>query len=245
MRCAIISDIHSNLAAFRAVLQDVKTRGGVEQIWCLGDITGYGPNPRECIHLLRQYEHICVAGNHDLGAIGEIALSDFNDEAAVACAWTNQQLGPEDRDYIANLPLRLVKGDFTLAHGSPREPIWEYVLSISDARVNFEYFHTRACLVGHTHVPLIFEHIVKSEKYLVHETSPDKTLELMENRLIINPGSVGQPRDGDPRASYVIYDSEYTSIHYYRVHYDIIVTQQKMREYNLPYHLITRLEHGW
>ena len=245
MRYAVISDIHSNLTAFQAVLQDIEARGGFELIWCLGDIVGYGPDPRECIELLRQYDHICVAGNHDLGSIGKIGIDDFNPEAAVACRWTGQQLDQQDMDYIANLPFIKIDGDFTLAHGSPREPIWEYVISVPVAKASFKYFSTNFCLVGHSHVPMVFEAIATRGDCLVHEFPVDTPLSLNGNRLVINPGGVGQPRDGDPRASYAIYDSDREVIWHHRVSYDIASVQQRMREYGLPYQLAARLSHGW
>src|SRR4030042_410347 len=198
MRYAIISDIHSNLTAFQAVLQDIEARGGGQRIWCLGDIVGYGPDPRECIARLRQYDHICVAANHDGGAIGKIDIEDFNPEAAFACRWNGQQLDEQEVEYLANLPLTITEGDFTLAHGSPREPIWEYLVSPYSPRVSFDYFETGFCLVGHSHVPLMFELVEESGECLLHELSPDATIALRGNRLIINPGAVGQPRAGDP-----------------------------------------------
>lgn len=245
MRYAIISDIHSNLTAFQAVLQDIEAREGFERIWCLGDIVGYGPDPKECIELLRQHAHICVAGNHDWGAIGKIDIDDFNPEATAACRWTGQQLDQQDMDYLANLPLIISEGDFTLAHGSPREPIWEYLVSIHVARVSFNYFKTKFCLVGHSHVPVVFESLAPDGECLLHEFNSDMPLNLGENRLVINPGGLGQPRDGDPRASYAIYDSDHNVIWHYRVPYDVASTQQRMKEYGLPYRLAARLSHGW
>ena len=243
MRYAIIADIHANLAAFTAVLDDIEHRGGVEEVWCLGDVVGYGPDPHQCIELLRQYSHICVAGNHDWAAIGKINTSDFNPDAATACHWTTQQLSPGDIDYLNNLPLVIQRGDFTLVHGSPREPIWEYLLSINNAKENFAYFQSQFCLVGHSHVPLIFEYD-ETGACSLNEFPADTTLTLAKNRLIINPGGVGQPRDGDPRASYAIYDSETRTVTHYRVPYDIGVTQAKMVEYRLPMHLVARLSYG-
>ena len=245
MRYAVFSDIHSNLTAFQAVLQDIEARGGFERIWCLGDIVGYGPDPKECIALLRQYDHICVAGNHDWGAIGKIGIDDFNPEAAAACRWTGQQLEQRDVDYMANLPLTMREGDFTLAHGSPREPIWEYVVSTPVAKVSFNYFKTRFCLVGHSHVPLVFESLAPDGDCTVFEFPVDTPLALNGNRLIINPGGVGQPRDSDPRASYALYDSDHGVIWHHRVPYDVASTQQRMRQYGLPYGLAARLSHGW
>ena len=243
MRYALIADIHANLTAFTAVLDDIKLKGGVEEIWCLGDVVGYGPDPHQCIELLRQYNHVCVAGNHDWAAIGKLDTSNFNPDAAVACRWTAQQLTPEDVKYLESLPLVSQKDDFTLVHGSPREPIWEYLMSASSARENFTYFQSHFCLVGHSHVPLAFRYgddgVCSFSSF-----SPYAGLILGRNRLIINPGGVGQPRDGDPRASYAIYDSERKMVRLYRVPYDIDATQVRMVRHNLPMRLVVRLGYG-
>jgi len=243
MRYAIIADIHANLAAFTAVLVDIEHRGEAEEVWCLGDIVGYGPDPHQCIELLRQTNHVCVAGNHDWAAIGKIDTSEFNPDAAAACRWTAQQLTPEDIQYLKNLPRVIQKDDFTLVHGSPRQPIWEYLLSISGAKENFAYFKTRFCLVGHSHVPLVFRYSATGDCYF-SQFSTGIGLMLAKNRLIINPGAVGQPRDGDPRASYAIYDSEARLVRLYRVRYDIRTTQTRMAKHNLPARLIARLSYG-
>lgn len=242
MSYAIIADIHANLEAFTAVLEDMARRGGVEELWCLGDVVGYGPDPHRCIELLRQYNHICVAGNHDWAATGKIDTTAFNPDAAAACHWTEQQLSPEDKKYLDGLPLTIERDDFTIVHGSPREPIWEYILSTSIARENFPLLPSKYCLVGHTHVPMVFreEDGSCSSNYL----QPNIGLVLGKSRLIINPGGVGQPRDNDPRASYAIYDSETGVIRLYRIPYDIGATQDKMMQKNLPIHLVTRLQHG-
>lgn len=241
MRYAILADIHGNLAAFQAVLQDIEERGGVDELWCLGDIVGYGPDPGECIAFLRQFPHLCVAGNHDWAAIGKVDVSDFNPDAAQACRWTASQLSPEDVRYLENLPLTICRDDFTIVHGSPREPIWEYILSTQSAKANFGYFETRFCLIGHSHVPLVFEDI--GETCLLSELPAE--LKLGENRLIINPGGVGQPRDGDPRAAYAIYDDEDKTIYHYRIPYDIEATQERMARQGLPAFLAIRLSYGW
>jgi len=243
MRYAIIADIHANLAAFTAVLDDIELRGGVEEVWCLGDVVGYGPDPHQCIELLCQYKHVCVAGNHDWAAIGKIDTSDFNPDAAAACHWTANQLTPEDIQYLDSLPLVIQKDDFTLVHGSPRDPIWEYLLSTSSAKQNFAYFQSQFCLVGHSHVPLVFE-CSETDACLVSEFPDGAELTLARNRLIINPGGVGQPRDGNPKASYAIYDSQARSITHYRVPYDIGATQARMVEHGLPMRLVIRLSYG-
>ncbi len=243
MRYAILADIHANLAAFVAVLDDIERRGGVEEIWCLGDVVGYGPDPHQCIGLLRRCNHVCVAGNHDWAAIGKIDTSYFNPDAATACHWTAQQLSPEDIQYLESLPTVVENDDFTLVHGSPREPIWEYLLSTSSAKESFDYFQSKFCLIGHSHVPLVFKYS-ETGACSFSQFSPDIGLALGKSRLIINPGGVGQPRDGDPRASYAIYDDEANLIRLYRVPYDIKTTQARMVEHNLPVRLVARLSRG-
>ena len=246
MRYAIIADIHSNLAALTAVLDDIEHGGGADEIWCLGDIVGYGPDPRECLAILRQTTDICVAGNHDWAVIGgknNIDISEFNPDAAYADQWTTQQLSDEDIEYISNLPLIIERGDFTLVHGSPREPVREYLLSAGAARQNLACFKTRFCLVGHSHQPVVFycnENGDVSTRYFL----PDNPVATDKGRLIINPGSVGQPRDSNPDAAYAIFDSEQQLIKLYRVPYDIRSTQEKMQAHGLPVRLAARLSYG-
>jgi diadenosine tetraphosphatase ApaH/serine/threonine PP2A family protein phosphatase len=242
MKYAVLADIHANLAAFEAVLEDIERKGGVEEIWCLGDIVGYGPEPSKCIQLLRRHRHVCVVGNHDLAAVGKIELSLFNPLAATAARWTTEQLTENDIAYLESLPLTRKKGDFLLVHGSPMDPALEYIVSTGVAARNFEYFGEPFCLVGHTHVPVVFKEAGKSSTSIPF--SPGIGVVLGESRMIINPGGVGQPRDGDPRASYAVYDSEGYIFRLYRVDYDIRATQDRMMEVGLPIHLITRLEAG-
>jgi diadenosine tetraphosphatase ApaH/serine/threonine PP2A family protein phosphatase len=242
MRIAVLADIHANLTAFEAVLGDIEEKGGVDEFWCLGDIVGYGPDPGECIKLLRTLDPVCVSGNHDLGAIGKIDLSYFNPAAAEACRWTATRLNPVDARYLEDLPATVQKDDFLLAHGSPMEPALEYIISTGIAAKNFAFFESRFCLVGHTHVPLAFK---EEEGFCVSiALSPGIGLVLGEKRMIINPGGVGQPRDGDPRASYGIYESEGKMFRLYRVEYNIRTTQDKMVKAGLPIQLISRLEVG-
>lgn len=243
MRCAILADIHSNLEALQAVLEDIKGRGGAEEMWCLGDVVGYGPDPRECIKLLRQHEHLCVAGNHDWAAIGKMDTSHFNPEAAAACHWTAEQLTPGDRDYLSNLPLTLQRNEFTLVHGSPREPIWEYLVTPESARANFDYFETRFCLIGHSHSPLLI--VLKNDDCRLSRLPHQLLLKEHNRRLIVNCGSVGQPRDGDPRASYALLDTTQEELLHFRVDYDIAATQAKMLDNGLPLRLANRLAVGW
>ncbi|MDP2954325.1 MAG: metallophosphoesterase family protein, partial [Chloroflexota bacterium] len=241
---AILSDIHSNLAALEAVLADLKARGGADQLWCLGDIVGYGPDPGECLELLRWQDHICVAGNHDWGAAGKVDLETFNPDAAAACLWNAQRLTEEQLRYLDGLPLELQASDFTLVHGSPRDPIWEYLLSEPAAWESFQRLGTRCCLIGHSHIPLFFEAMPEEEIARQRELPEGVALQLGERRLIINPGSVGQPRDGNPKASYALYDAEAGLLWHYRVPYDMAVTQEKMMKEHLPPRLAARLSYG-
>ena len=253
MRHLIISDIHSNLAAFEAVLANA---GSFDRVWCLGDVVGYGPDPDECVELLRGLPHVCVVGNHDWATLGKMDTDDFNPDARKACQWTSEQLSSSNMKYLETLPESLCEGDFTLVHGSPRHSVWEYILYPSVAEANFEYFDTRFCLVGHTHVPIIYRRRVagpgRGNSGQACDTlapSLNDPRALGEHRLIINPGSVGQPRDGDPRASYAILDSgdqlNDLTVEYRRVSYSVETTQARMVDRDLPVRLIMRLGYGW
>lgn len=244
MRYLIISDVHSNLAAFEAVLADA---GFFDRVWCLGDMVGYGPDPNECVERLRDLPHICVAGNHDWATLDKLDIEDFNPDAQRACRWTREQLSPSNLEYLDTLPKSLFEEGFTLVHGSPRHPIWEYILYPSIAKANFECFDTRFCLVGHTHIPIIYRYHPENPNEACDTLIPslDSPLGLGQERLIINPGSVGQPRDGDPRASYAILDSDELTLEYRRIPYPIETTQARMMEKGLPLRLIIRLGYGW
>jgi diadenosine tetraphosphatase ApaH/serine/threonine PP2A family protein phosphatase len=243
MRRLILSDIHSNLVALEAVLEEAPT--GLP-VWCLGDIVGYGPQPNECIQRLRSLDvEACIVGNHDWAVMGKVDVRDFNLDAQRSVIWTQRQLIPVHLGYLEGLPLSVVEDGFTLVHGSPREPIWEYILYPPIARRNFEHFETQHCLVGHTHVPVAFrlnsDHQVLKTEHLVE----GRPLLLENGRLIINPGSVGQPRDGDSRASYAILDTEVGTLEHHRVVYDIAKVQQQMEEVGLPQRNVMRLSYGW
>jgi predicted phosphodiesterase len=245
MRYAILADIHSNLEAFKAVLSDAESKGGFDQIWCLGDIIGYGPDPCACIELLQKYDNICIAGNHDWATIDKADISEFNLPAAQVCLWTYKQLGTGDVDYLSGLPEVISQNDFTLVHGSPRKPLWEYVLSTGVAKSNFAHFDTNYCLVAHSHVPQVYAYDEKKNECLLAEPSDKSSYDFGKRRLIINPGAVGQPRDGDPHASYMICDIDADTINHYRVAYDFSKTQAKMTKHDLPEVLIERLAHGY
>jgi predicted phosphodiesterase len=264
MKSAILSDVHANLAALEAVLKDISGKGGVDEYWSLGDIVDYGPEPHQCLELMRQIETLAVTGNHEYAIAGQTDLSRFQPRVAVVTGWTKQQLNSEEIDYLGKLGLTEITGDFTLAHGSPRDPVWEYIFSESDARQNLSYFQTRYCLVGHTHVQICFQLSDHRQLEGQHKANPDQieqpnsyldlsidrneigenVLELGDDHYIINPGSVGQPRDGDPRAAYAIFDSSENCIEFRRVEYDIAVTQKRMVELDLPQWLSARLARG-
>ncbi len=242
VRHLVLSDIHSNLAAFEAVLADA---GQFDMIWCLGDVIGYGPQPNECIERLKALPHICVAGNHDWAAIDKLDIAAFNPDALRACLWTRKQLTPSNREFIESLPETLIEDNFTIVHGSPRYPIWEYITDSSVAAANFAYFDTAFCLFGHTHVPGIYcftGSFSTCDGFVLPLT---ESVPIDEERLLINPGGVGQPRDGDPRASYVILDMEENTIEYRRVEYPVEETQRLMVSLGLPQRLATRLSDGW
>lgn len=242
MKVLVLSDVHANLAALNQVLDEA---GEFDVIWCLGDVVGYGPDPNACVDRLRGLEpEYWLAGNHDWAALDKLDIADFNPMARLAALWTREQLTPENFAFLETLPASAKASEqFTLAHGSPRHPIWEYVLDARTASANFAHFDTPYCLVGHTHVPAIYRQQngrVEAPAYILGEP-----IKLANGRLIINPGGVGQPRDGDPRASYLILDTEALTVTYHRVSYPIQQTQAKMTEAGLPSRLITRLNYGW
>ncbi len=257
MRTLILGDIHSNLIALQAVVADAEERGGFDQVWCLGDTVGYGPDPRPCLGLIRSYPLLAVAGNHDQAATGQLGVEEFNGPAAEAAQWTAQQLTAEDRDFLSGLPLTATSEDFTLVHGSLREPLWEYLLSEESALATFQLLSTRFCLVSHSHIPFIcqenqgdptFVDFTEDQKFDLTEERQNGERQNRERqnreRWIINPGSVGQPRDHDPRPSYAVYDSLQGAISRHRVNYEIGETQERMRQARLPQRLIDRLNFG-
>jgi diadenosine tetraphosphatase ApaH/serine/threonine PP2A family protein phosphatase len=243
MRVLIISDIHANLTAFETVLEDAK--GQWEYVWCLGDVVGYGPDPNECVERLRSLPHLCLAGNHDWAALGRLDIRTFNPDARKAVNWTTETLTPGNTAYLEALPTTFVIGDYTLAHGSPREPVWEYILEPLIAALNFSHFETPYCLVGHTHQPVIYEMVSEHGDTEAFPPLYYQPRQLNGRRQIINPGSVGQPRDQDARAAYAILDVETNVWEHRRVAYDIRAVQNRMRTAGMPERLITRLEHGW
>ena len=243
MRVLIVSDIHSYYVALETVLA---VAGSFDQLWNLGDTIGYGPRPNECIATVSAADAIMIGGNHDLACLGKVDLSDFNPDARAANIWNGQQLEPGNRAAIEVLPPTLeVDERFLLAHGSPREPVWEYLLSLPQAEENFQLFEHQVCLIGHSHVPLIFRKHPDGTIEGPALASADLLLELAPGyRYFLNPGSVGQPRNQDPRAHYALLDTDDGIVQFKRVEYDIAQTQRQMREAKLPPALIRRLEYG-
>ena len=243
MRIAVLSDIHANLAALDAVRADLPP---VDQVWVLGDIVGYGPHPNEVIAVLQEMGARSVLGNHDGAAIGTVDPVDFNPDARRAIEWTAGVVDDNSRAYLATLPEVRRDGDLTAVHGSPRDPIWEYITSPSIAAANFAHFDTRLCLFGHTHLPSIFRLTDEAIEPIVG--LPGDRLELDGARALLNPGSVGQPRDGLADAAYAVLEIDHgtagAAITFHRVRYDVDRTQRAMRAVELPVRLVERLSYG-
>lgn len=243
MRIVLLSDIHSNAHALDAVRAALPP---YDELWCLGDTIGYGPQPNECLSQIQSIAAHALTGNHDLASLGLVSLADFNALARTANQWNNKQLQPDLRAFLQELPARKDLPDATLAHASPRDPIWEYILDPQTAQANLDHFTTPICFVGHSHVPTIFEHnSTKRRSVEFRRGKPGELLQLdPDARYIINPGSVGQPRDGDPRAAYAVWDTDARTIRFNRVQYDVQATQRKMHEAGLPAMLADRLAFG-
>jgi predicted phosphodiesterase len=245
MRALILSDIHANLPALEAVLEDAQ--GSYDAVWCLGDTVGYGPWPDECVKRVRDLSVVAVIGNHDWAALGRMDVEDFNPEARRAVLWTADHLSGESKEWLAALPSQPLEAEgYTLTHASPRDPIWEYVMYPAVAFANFDRFTTRCCLVGHTHVPALHVLAGGEKKSSVIAPVFGRGMTLKENtRAILNPGSVGQPRDNDRRAAYALLDTEKGVWEPRRTEYNIEQTQRGMRQAGLPERLINRLAFGW
>jgi diadenosine tetraphosphatase ApaH/serine/threonine PP2A family protein phosphatase len=241
MRVAVVSDIHSNLHALEAVLAAIDA-DAPDQLWCLGDLVGYGPRPNECCAAVAERADVCLGGNHDLAVRGTIDLDEFGGDAAVAAWWTRDVLEPEAQEVLDRLAPEGSAEGVSLYHGSARNPVWEYVLNDEAALATLELTSTPLVLVGHSHVAL---QIVQSPDDLVGGVAPAGTERDLEGlRAVLNPGSVGQPRDGDPRAAYLLLDLEAQHASFRRVVYDIEQTQREMRDAGLPELLAARLALG-
>jgi diadenosine tetraphosphatase ApaH/serine/threonine PP2A family protein phosphatase len=244
MRTLILSDIHSNLTALQTVLEDAAP---FDRVFCLGDVVGYGPDPNECIETLKALPELtCVKGNHDAAIIGDIDINVFNNSARLSLEWLSLQLTPDNYHWLKERPSLVEVGAFTIVHASPRSPVWEYVMDVDVARENMREFETPICLVGHTHYPCVFSLTDEEEgevQLSVH--LPDRPFKL-ETKSIVNPGSVGQPRDRNPKASYLIHDdAEALPWTYRRVAYDVDAVQRRIIMAGLPMRHASRLREGW
>ena len=269
MRYGLVSDIHSNLVALTAVLEALEQDGPLDGLICMGDMVGYGPQPNEVVERLRNYPLQTILGNHDLAVIEKLDLEDFNQDAVDANVWTRYQLTDPNRQWLDSLSQSDHLGAFarlndklTLAHGSPAEPVWQYLTRAYDAAYSFSHFDTPLCFVGHTHLPRLFRmtenQIAASEeepktkknsqekqvKVSLHIPEAGEVVEIGDDRVILNPGSVGQPRDGDNRAAFGLFDDDAMTITFGRAAYDISATQTLMNEYKLPSRLSLRLDYG-
>ena len=242
MRVAIVSDIHGNRQAFEAVLDAVEA-SECQEMWCLGDLVGYGAEPDACVDLARRYATICLAGNHDLGVRGALPLEEFSRGAALAARWTQGVITAETRDYLDKLDPANVEEAVGLFHASPRDPVWEYVLSPLQAELCFDAQSHRVCLIGHSHVALSFSR-ADGESATGQTRGADEQLDIIQGEWLINPGSVGQPRDGDPRAAWLELDLEAWEAVYRRIEYDIAGAAAAIRAARLPDSLAERLAFG-
>jgi predicted phosphodiesterase len=241
MRIAVISDIHSNLHALEAVLTDIEAEAP-DEIWCLGDVVGYGPKPNECADIVRERAAVVLVGNHDLAAIGKLETSDFGPLAAESARWTEQALGGEQAAWLRTLEPAATREGLELYHASARDPVWEYVLSADVAFENLEVTTAPIVLVGHSHVALGLSW--DGERLDGGLARGGTELDTSGARWLINPGSVGQPRDSDARAAWVLIDIDGGRAAFRRVPYPVEHTQAEMRAANLPEDLATRLERG-
>ena len=239
MRIAVLSDIHGNLPALEAVLEALQP---YDAIWQLGDVVGYGPQPDEVVARLADENASGVRGNHDAAALGDLDTDSFNDDARTAVEWTAERIEQSTRDWLAQLPQVAVEDPFTLVHGSPRDPTWEYIFTASIARANLSAFETEHALAGHTHIPIVYRE--KGGRMEGIAVDNGDQLKLGSQRVIANPGSVGQPRDGDPRASAMILDTDRHALEWHRVDYPIAQVQKLMEQRRLPPRLARRLSYG-
>ncbi|MGA9859974.1 MAG: metallophosphoesterase family protein [Solirubrobacteraceae bacterium] len=242
MRIAVVSDIHGNLQALEAVLDEISDTD-CRELWCLGDLVGYGADPDACVALISEHAAICLAGNHDLGVRGTIPLAQFSRGAALAATWTQETISAETRAYLDGLEPLNVKEAAALYHASPRDPVWEYVLSPLQAELCFDVQAKRVALIGHSHVALSFCRVPGSPA--TGQTRGDgEELDLSEGDWLVNPGSVGQPRDGDPRAAWLELDLDSWQAIYRRTEYDIAGAAAQIRAARLPDSLAERLLYG-
>lgn len=241
----MISDIHANLPALEAVLAEID-RDRPEELWCLGDVVGYGAQPNECSRLMAERADLCLAGNHDLAALDALDISSFSPAAAEAARWTREQLSNESREFLTSLKAQDESRDVALYHASPRDPIWEYVLWSEQAGECIARQASRIAMVGHSHVALCFRAADDGDVDATQgaQVAAGTTLDIADSRWLLNPGSVGQPRDGDPRAAWVGLDTESWTASYERVEYPVEEAAKAIIDAGLPEHLGQRLAVG-
>jgi len=237
MRIAVISDIHGNLEALNAVIEYLQNRE-ITNIYCLGDIVGYGPNPNECVQTVAKHAKTTVIGNHDHAVLGLTSTEYFNDFAKISTFWTSNALNQENREFLSGLNFTHTIDDILLVHATPSDPpMWHYILSEMDARHEFDHFEQKICFIGHSHFPIVFSQEGFSRRMKQKLNGQDK--------YIINVGSVGQPRDGNPKACFCVYDQEMQEIEYVRLAYDVYSTRTKIIQAGLPVFLAERLTKGY
>jgi predicted phosphodiesterase len=242
MKVAVISDIHANKQAFEAALEAISESDAAE-VWCLGDLVGYGADPDACVELAREHAAVCLAGNHDLAVTGEVPLDEFSRGASLAAQWTQDVIGKDNLEFLEGLEAQGREERVGLYHASPRDPVWEYVLSTLVADLCLDAQRERLCLIGHSHVALSFTR--EEGQLATGEPRRDGTLlDVSSGEWLLNPGSVGQPRDGDPRAAWLLLDLDGMTASYMRTEYDIAGAAAAIRSARLPDSLAERLEYG-
>ena len=239
VRVAVLSDIHANAAALDAVLAAIPS---VDEVWQLGDVVGYGPEPDAVVARLRSIGALGVRGNHDAAAIGQLDIDAFNVDARQAMAWTRTTIGPDTRAWLEALPERLEREDTLLVHGSPRDPTWEYVTTTPVARASMAAMPTTHGLHGHTHVPIAY--VEDDGRLQTMSPGSGSQLTFDGRRVLLNPGSVGQPRDGIPTASWLLLDTGAGEATWHRTAYDVAGVQEAMVAHGLPERLVARLSYG-
>jgi len=238
LRIAVLSDVHGNLPAFRSVLQDVEAHEP-EAVWCLGDLVGYGAHPDECTELARERCDVCLAGNHDLGVLGRIDIEDFSPHAAAAALWTRENAGRPCLEFLGGLDAERDGEEVGLFHASPRDPVWEYVLSATQADACMDEMGARVSAIGHTHVALTFTRV--DGRVGGRQVEGGTEIDLSSGEWLINPGSVGQPRDGDPRAAWLMLDTDRWTALWNRSEYPIDEAAAAIDAAGLPHSLAERL----
>jgi predicted phosphodiesterase len=241
VKIAVVSDIHANWHALDAVFADLEQQRP-DELWCLGDLVGYGPQPNRCTNEIAARADFCLAGNHDLGVIGTLDLAEFSSDAATVARWTVGQLDGEARGFLESLSPKGEREAVEMFHGSPRDPVWEYVLSEPAVRGALAATSSDVVLVGHSHIPIALR--LADDKVAGGLAHGGSELDLAGARWLLNPGAVGQPRDGDPRAAYLLLDLDARHAHFRRVPYDVAATQAEIREQGLPESLAQRLAGG-